>query len=301
MLADRGHDVRVLVDQRGVYGDIDGLHVIARPALRTMIDEYRWCDVVFTQTASRTRALRLATFSHRPIVQFIRGTNWIVPSRWGAPDLAVFNADWLRERQPWPGATTVVHPPIPIDRYRTDAGDRVTLVNLSIAKGSRTFFELAQRLPGWKFLGVRGGYAEQAIPANVPPNVEIAATVDDMRSVFQRTQILLLPSSEEAYGRVAVEAACSGIPTIASPLEGIREALGDAALYAAPSDVHAWIAHLDRLADEGYYRLRSQAALKRAAIVADATLGEIRNLEEQLCELLAKRAGRRSTASLGQS
>jgi glycosyltransferase involved in cell wall biosynthesis len=42
-----------------------------------------------------------------------------------------------------------------------------------------------------------------------------------------------MPSRRESYGRVAVEAAMSGIPTVASDLPGIREATNNRGLFVA--------------------------------------------------------------------
>ena len=55
------------------------------------------------------------------------------------------------------------------------------------------------------------------------------------QSVYARTRLLLMPSRSESFGRVGLEAAASGIPTIASPVEGVPEVLGDCALFLHPA------------------------------------------------------------------
>ena len=40
-----------------------------------------------------------------------------------------------------------------------------------------------------------------------------------------------MPSQEETWGRVAIEAISSGIPVIANPTEGLREALDYCGIY----------------------------------------------------------------------
>jgi glycosyltransferase involved in cell wall biosynthesis len=59
-----------------------------------------------------------------------------------------------------------------------------------------------------------------------------------MRGLFRRTRILLAPSQwEEAWGRVASEAQCSGIPVVGSSRGGLPEAIGPGGMvldYDAP-------------------------------------------------------------------
>src|SRR5262249_33229079 len=80
----------------------------------------------------------------------------------------------------------------------------------------------------------------------------------------RQTRVLLMPSAQETYGRVGLEAACSGIPTVATELAGLREALRSASVYLDRADLDAWVSELDRLTDESYYRARSEAARMHA-------------------------------------
>jgi hypothetical protein len=61
-----------------------------------------------------------------------------------------------------------------------------------------------------------------------------------MRVVYRRTRLLLMPSTYESYGRVAIEAAVSGIPTIANSTPGLEEALGSAGTFPARLAVEPW-------------------------------------------------------------
>src|SRR5678815_5651953 len=83
--------------------------------------------------------------------------------------------------------------------------------------------------------------------------------------VYARTRILLMPSAYETWGRVGVEAMCSGIPVIAHPTPGLTEALGDAGFFDDRDDVDAWAKTVRRLDDPAEYRKASRAAFKRAA------------------------------------
>ena len=85
-----------------------------------------------------------------------------------------------------------------------------------------------------------------------------------MKTVYGRTKILLAPSKwEEAWGRVASEAHCSGIPVLGSRRGGLPEAIGEGGVvldYDAPLD--DWVAALERLwSDAAHYAELSAAAL----------------------------------------
>lgn len=74
-----------------------------------------------------------------------------------------------------------------------------------------------------------------------------------------------MPSDYESFGRVAVEAACSGIPAIVHPTLGLKESLGDAGIFVDRNNVDGWAEELERLyGDEHYYAERSKMALELA-------------------------------------
>lgn len=131
--------------------------------------------------------------------------------------------------------------------YRTTPGECVTLVNLQPAKGAALFWALARRMGDVRFLAVVGGWGTQSVPCDLPPNVELLPYQSDPREVYRRTRVLLYPRSKEAgaawlngVGLAALEAACSGIPTVAYPGPGLVESLGDAAAWVESYDAAAW-------------------------------------------------------------
>ncbi len=146
------------------------------------------------------------------------------------------------------GRGTVLHPPVEPSRYHTHTTrEYVTLINLSIGKpvgsydkGARTFYELARRFPDERFLAVRGGYGEQFVPSDLPSNVTVMDHTPNVREVYGRTKLIVMPSTYESYGRAAAEAACSGIPSVMTDLPGTREAMGEASLYSDAHDLDQW-------------------------------------------------------------
>lgn len=169
--------------------------------------------------------------------------------------------------------------PIVPDRVKAEPGNRVTLVNLSERKGGSLFWDLVDRMPDVEFLGVTG-WGEQVIPDRIPPNARVMRRVDDPRKFYRQTKVILLPSADpgtvpaaslpawgEAWNRVGIEAAMSGIPAIAHPAEGIRASLGDAGVYLDRNDRDAWVSEIRRMMEPEYWRERSEVAREHAAKV----------------------------------
>ncbi|MFI7020964.1 glycosyltransferase [Streptomyces sp. NPDC050164] len=75
----------------------------------------------------------------------------------------------------------------------------------------------------------------------------------------------------------AVEALASGIPVIAHPTPGLREALGDAGTFVDRADYRAWGNTIRDLYRTGDPRAEATAAaLERSAVLADQTREELK-------------------------
>jgi glycosyltransferase involved in cell wall biosynthesis len=167
--------------------------------------------------------------------------------------------------------STVIPPTIDPARYRTQStGQYVTFINPYSEKGFDLAVRIAGRCPEIPFLFVEswkldGDYRTEVERTIAPlKNVTLQNRTDDMKSVYGRTKILLVPSKwEEAWGRVASEAHCSGIPVLGSRRGGLPEAIGEGGVvldYDAPLD--EWVAALRRLwSDEDHYEQVSAAAI----------------------------------------
>jgi glycosyltransferase involved in cell wall biosynthesis len=242
-----------------------------------------WSDVVVGQLTARGFSLRLGARCRRPVAYFMHIGNVDERALFGSPDLTVFASTTVQQQYPWITPSIVVRPPVPEDEYLSTQGDAITLVTYSEAKGARVFTELARRLPERQFLTIAAG-TERPPPA---PNVTVLGPVEDMRAVYGRTRILLMPSVYESYGRVGLEAAASGIPTIAHPAAGIREALGDAAVFVDRDDVDAWAGAICRLDEPAEYARRSTLARVRFESLDAAR--ELDTLEARLRALASTR------------
>jgi glycosyltransferase involved in cell wall biosynthesis len=165
----------------------------------------------------------------------------------------------------------VIPPSIDPERYRTQTSRQyVTFINPYSEKGFERAVEIAGECPdipflfveSWKLDGERRAEVERTLSRL--PNVVLEGRTDDMKTVYGRTRILLAPSKwEEAWGRVASEAHCSGIPVLGSRRGGLPEAIGEGGLvldYDAP--LKEWVSALRRLwSDQDHYDRLSAAAL----------------------------------------
>lgn len=286
-MRDRGHEVMVISGRaRGDHYDFEGVTVLSGSVLgmegTSLASVYETADVAVTHLDETLHAMRAALETRTPLAHLVHNGRqlraWNVhPGRGG--ELAIFNAESCREASKWTGKSAIVPPPVFADEYRTDtSGEFVTLINLNVNKGGELFWELAARMPDVSFLGVLGAYAQQVPPPQVMPylmpgekprewpNVTIAShTSSVVRDVYSRTKLILMPSHSETWGRVAVEAAASGIPSLLSPTPGLLESMTGGATYVPDYHVDTWSSAIrEALSPETYEKMQHRA-LKRSA------------------------------------
>ncbi|MFC6021505.1 glycosyltransferase family 4 protein [Plantactinospora solaniradicis] len=291
-LQDQGHDCIALVAETTDVPSyhLDGVEVVTtsspREAKAAPFEYFQWADVCLTQLTSSYRAGLLGRMTGTPVVHYAHNDGSYTARMLATQsDAAIYNTEWVRRSCQEQGAWTpgeILHPVVDPAEYATDGERRyVTLINLSTGednhydKGQATFFELARRNPTMEFLGVRGAYGVQGYVDL--PNVSYLDHTDDITSVYAQTRVLLVPSKYESYGRVAVEAAASGIPSICTPTPGLVEAMGDAALYADYGNYDSWNAQLYA----AYWRKRLICGepLQRSAFLYSQSQQELADVE----------------------
>lgn len=285
-LAARGHEVDVMSLRAGAPYEIDGIRVHGKERLDQKL--HRACDVMITHLDDTRRAVAVADSLRKPLVHLVHNHlqlahHQVAPS---PRTLAVFNSEWLRTVTKWRGASVVVRPPLQVARYATaPAADRtaVTLINASEPKGIRVMFDLSKLEPDREYLAVAGSYGRQETPVRWP-KVKLIPNTPDIREVYRRTRVLLMPSSYESWGRVGAEAMCSGIPVIAHPTPGLMESLGPAGIFVAREYPALWAAALRKLDDPDEYGYAADLAWHRALEIQDQTEADLIDLEKRLAE-----------------
>ena len=183
--------------------------------------------------------------------------------------------------------TSVLKPRIDFRRYLgRQVRERLGMVGYvgGPGKGDQIVAGIIERLPEVGFLiagrynGTDGGagvLSESATNLVIHPvNVERLGQLNDMRELYDRIDLLLVPSTvEETFGRVILEAAANGIPAIANRVGGITEALGDGGIAiefergrdAAADAAERYVRAIRRLRDDATkYVALSRKAWARA-------------------------------------
>lgn len=281
---------QVAADSR--FGSLAGIEVIhtTRSSLLKVLAEQilsQSADVLLTQNLWAETALSFANAVGIPSVYYARTAfgELDLKSKILAPHTIVANSDAVQEyiKARWGRDACVVRSIVDLEAYRVDYNscEFITIVNPIELKGGRIFKAIARRSPERAFMAVEGwghlrsadgwnmellrdlsagfGSRELWIPQEVSlselNNVNFTKGVEDMREIYSRTRILLVPSiSAESVPRVAIEAMSNGIPVIGSRIGGIPESLGNNGSLVDPYDsVDAWLTALKLFDDPEYY------------------------------------------------
>lgn len=171
-----------------------------------------------------------------------------------------------------PDTVHVHHVGIDPDRFRPDdrARDSNTMTLLTVARlheakglkyGILAAKALSIRLPDAdvRYRIVGGGSLEgelrELIQKHDAGNIVTLCGPTDQTGVINElhsADVFLLPSLEEGFGRVLLEAQASELPVVASNVGGIPEAVSpnDSALLVPPRDTEAIVDRLERLAND---------------------------------------------------
>ncbi len=108
----------------------------------------------------------------------------------------------------------------------------VTLINVHESKGGRLLLFLLQRFPLIPFLGIRTDTCRTVFDEELDRAIgehkmaRLIGRVEDVRSVYKRSSIILQPSEvDETFCRVVVEACASGVPLLCSDYGNIPNLL----------------------------------------------------------------------------
>jgi glycosyltransferase involved in cell wall biosynthesis len=188
-------------------------------------------------------------------------------------------------------AAEVLAPIIDPERQRSEGPrDTVLFVNPIPQKGWAIAVAVAERLRDTRFIVLeswpltetwRQHWLERIAGLG---NIEWRAAVADMRPIWARTRVLLMPSLwEEGWGMVASEAQVSGIPVVASHRGGLPEAVGPGGVILdADAPAAQWAGAVSRLmTDDGQHAAVAAAARRHAArpeLRPDAVAGRFLSL-----------------------
>lgn len=257
-----GHDVEVFVTAGApTSADMGGVKL----ARFRDFDPARRYDVVVYNSGLGPAA--------RSVVQAIHAPKLMCQHSYDVSDLGLRFADrvWFPSRavmRVHHGAygRFVIPPPVNPSMYLTKPGTMIGAASTSPWKGGALVAYLARKMPAHQFIVVRDPRGHGAAAFKGIANVTLRSFMEP-RVFYASTRVLLFPSKSESYGRIAVEAAISGIPVVASTCAGIREAMdGHGIFLERHGSPGKWISIVDRLMrDPAYWRKASVDVLRRRA------------------------------------
>lgn len=267
-LVSEGHQVKVLsrtaTEKRKFF---EGVEVYRWVKDSDDSEFWQWSDLVITHLVNTYYCFNRARQFNKKLVHLIHNSfgDHILRVRTSGNYL-VYNSEYVKEQLGYEHLSCICIPPVDYrEYYKTGGnGEYITLINLNENKGGQILIEIAKRLPQYKFLGVKGGYYEQIQDTSVK-NITYVQPHEDIKKVYKKSKIVIMPSEYESYGQVAIEAISSGVVVVNSDAKGLCSALGPASIPIQRNNIDAWCSKIeDLMTNVNYYEERKQIALERA-------------------------------------
>jgi len=173
----------------------------------------------------------------------------------------------------------VVYPTFDLDDWQqpgADSRDHVLFIKPQERKGFSIFLEIARSLPDLRFVVAgKTSYTARRALWHLS-NVDSIEWSNEMRAVYARTRTLLGPSIwPEPFGRVFVEAASAGVPSITSNRGGIPEAVGDGGILIRDiENIDQWVSALQSLENPATANMLATNARRHAATFSSSIVGQ---------------------------
>ena len=252
--------------------EVDGVQIIEFSETQKIEEVVQKASILISHLRYSELTVKTAKEANKPAVMLIHNSfqiPWIKTFLNILPKEQlhfIYNSLWIKNfYKKWEIDGPILYPPVEMKDYEIKTNHKyVTLVNCMDDKGGEVLVKLAKAMPETQFLGVLGGYGNQIIEKGLP-NLRYMKNTPDASKFYSQTDIILMPSYYESWGRVAVEAMSIGIPVIAHPTPGLKESLGEAGLFADRDTLDQWIRCIQRLqSDPWFYGLKSEEGRIRA-------------------------------------
>ncbi len=171
-----------------------------------------------------------------------------------------------------------------------DDGDFVVgaLGRLAPEKNFAILAEVARMCPDVRFILGGSGPEEAMLRRSFEKlgNGVLAGQITDRAEFYAALDVFVLPSRHEALPMTILEAMASGVPVVASNLEGIASALGDGGLLTLPGNAEEIAAFIRALRDDPARRdglaARARGRVKEFFSAA-RTAGRIEEIYREVC------------------
>lgn len=264
------YKVNVVLNKANL-SEFERVHIIDKHNQGLVNSAVKHSSVLISHLDMETNAVQTALKAKRPMVLVMHNNyrkNYLQEFIRVLPNnlYLIHNSYWIKNYYSQYGLPSiVVYPPVYWKEYHVETTrEYVTLINLNANKGGDVLYKIAKEMPEVQFMGVKGGYDGQIIRKGLP-NLIYVDNTPYIQEIYKKTDILLVPSKEESWGRVAVEAMSSGIPVIANPTPGLLESCGEAGIFCDRNSIAAWVKEIRRLKTDSAWRQEvSEKCLARA-------------------------------------
>ena len=154
------------------------------------------------------------------------------------------------------------------------AGERYKGLETSL----RVTRELRRRYPDVRLAVVGDGdqrpsYERLAGQLGIARHVEFCGRLggQELVGAYQAADVLIVPSSKEAFGMVILEAMACGVPPVASATQGIPDVVddGEFGFLVEPGDIRGFVAKISELFDDTDLRELFSRNARRAALAQE--------------------------------
>lgn len=259
-----GHEIKGICKTDEKFTE-DGIEFYPEMYMRDIFitnnELFQWADVVFTQLIGCNFSYNKCRQHDKPMIFFAHnfGKHYFLTNK----TKVVYNSHYMQSLGLFEAENTVLQPLINFRDYTPSLIEKrryIALINVNENKGVNEFIQLAEMLPQYEFLGIKGVYGIQITPDK--PNITWRenGVID-----WSEIKVLLVPSETESWSQVATEAICNGIPVICSDLPGLRENLGSSGIFIDKKNLSLYEHNINALMQsDDLYIYQSEKCYKRA-------------------------------------
>lgn len=268
------HDTNVVVNQRG-RADITHLHTVGAYALfRLLFDRSRKVVSAHIVPASLVGSLVGATLWMPIAKSYLRWFYNRADVLFAVSDETKRELQKLGVKKP----IEVVYNTIDTAQYRTTEDDkRAVRQQLGIAQDAwivvgagqvqprkrvDDFVRVAAELPEQTFIWVGGmpfgklaadNKSMQTMVDHAPENTSFTGVIDhsQVKAYYQAADVFWLPSEQETFGLVVVEAAAAGLPVVLRDIPDYKETFADNAILCTDENIAGMLQMLQQ--DKAFY------------------------------------------------